>query len=111
LPRGGLRATLPRDAAVHPAMTQQYLAGQFSVLLEDLRPPPGEWLAAVGKLRDEVEHAPVSVLPLLADEALGLTDLICWAALEQGDVSRFCGCSKAATALREFAESARLLPE
>jgi hypothetical protein len=92
-------------------MTQQYLVGQFSLLLEDLHPPPGEWMTAVRELRDEVECAPVSVLPRLAHEALGLTDMICWAALEQGNVSEFCGCSKAATALRQFAESARLLPD
>lgn len=92
-------------------MTQQYLVGQLSLLLEDLHPPPGEWLTAVGKLRREVECAPVSVLPRLAREALGLTDLICWSALELGDVSGFCGCSKSATALREFAESARFLPD
>ena len=92
-------------------MTQQYLVGQFSLLLEDLRPPPGEWLTAVGKLRREVECAPVSVLPRLAYEALGLADMICWAALEQGDVSEFCGCSKAATALREFTVSAHFLPD
>ena len=92
-------------------MTQQYLVGQFSLLLGDLRPPPGEWLAAVGKLRREVECAPVSVLPRLAYEALGLADMICWAALEQGDVSGFCGCSEAAAALREFASSARFLPD
>ena len=92
-------------------MTQQYLVGQLSLLLEDLRAPPGKWLTAVGELRREVECSPVSLLPGLAREALGLSDMICWAALEQGDVSGFWGCARAAAALREFADSARLLRE
>ena len=90
-------------------MTQQYIVGQFSVLLEDLQPPSGEWLAAVRKLRSEVESCPFSMLPRLAQEAIGLTDLICWSALEQGDVSSFCGYARSAAALGEFIDSARLL--
>jgi hypothetical protein len=92
-------------------VTQQYFIGQFSLLLGDLRAPAGEWLTAVGELRREVECSPVSVLPRLAREALGLTDMICWAALEQGDVRGFCGCARAAAALREFADCAGLLRE
>ena len=92
-------------------MTQQYIVGQFSVLLEDVRPPAGEWLTAVRKLRSEVESCPLSMLPRLAQEAIGLTDLICWSALEQGDVGSFCGCARSAAALGEFIDSARLLQE
>ena len=92
-------------------MTQQYLIGQFSVLLGDLRAPAGEWLPAVGELRREVERSPVSMLPRLASEAMGLTDTMCWAALERGDVSAFSGCAGVAAALREFADSAGLLRE
>jgi hypothetical protein len=92
-------------------VTQQYLIGQFSVLLGDLGAPAGEWLTALGELRREVECSPVSMLPRLAREAMGLTDTICWAALEQGDVSGFCGCARAAAELREFADSAGLLHE
>jgi hypothetical protein len=96
--------------AVAPvAMTQQYLVGQFSVLLEDLHPPPGTWLIAVAKLRREVESSPPSILPRLAHEAIDLTDMICWAALEQGDAAGFCECAKGAAALREFADCARFL--
>lgn len=90
-------------------MTQQYLTGQFSLLLGDLRAPPGEWLTAVIELRREVECSSVSVLPRLAREAMGLTDMICWAALEQGDVNGFRGCARAAAELREFAECAGFL--
>ena len=92
-------------------MTQQYIVGQFSVLLEDLQPPSGEWFAAVGRLRREVESCSLSMLPRLAQEAIGLTDLICWSALERGDVGGFCGCARSAAALGEFIDNARLLQD
>lgn len=90
-------------------MTQQYIVGQFSVLLEDVQPPPGEWLTAVRELRGEVESCPLSMLPRLARKAIRLTDLICWNALEQGDPDSFRGCARSAAALGEFIDSARLL--
>jgi hypothetical protein len=91
-------------------MTQQYLVGQLSVLLGELQPPPGEWLAAVNHLRGEVESSPLPQLPQRAREALQLTDTICWAALEHGDVSGFYRCATTAGALRDFSANARLLP-
>ena len=90
-------------------MTQQYIVGQFSVLLEDVQPPSGEWLEAVRELRGEVESCPLSMLPRLAREALGLTDLMCWSALEQGNLDGFRGCARSAAALGEFIDNARLL--
>jgi hypothetical protein len=93
-------------------VTQQYLIGQFSVLLEELQPPPGERLAgAVRDLRREVESSPPQMLPKLAHEAMDLSDVMCWAALEQGDRSSFCRYAKAAAALGEFTDSARLTLE
>jgi hypothetical protein len=91
-------------------MTQQYIVGQFSSLLAELQPAPGEWVGAVGYLRREVELAPLPLLPELAHEAMNLTDMICWATLEQGDVSGFCRYAKTAVALREFSDNAGLLP-
>ena len=79
-------------------MTQQYLIGQFSALLEELQPPPGEWLAsAVYDLRQEVESSPVQMLPRLAHTAMDLTDVICWTALERGDAAGFYRYAKAAS--------------
>jgi hypothetical protein len=93
-------------------MTQQYIIGQFSALLEDLQPSPSECLAAaVHDLRREVESSPLPMLPKLAHEAMNLTDMICWAALERGDPNGFCRYAKAALALGEFADSAGLLLE
>jgi hypothetical protein len=90
-------------------MTQQYLIGQLSVLLEELQPRPGERLAAaVSDLRQAVESSPVQTLPRLAHEALSLTDTICWAALERGDRNAFTRYAKAAVALGDFADTAGL---
>jgi hypothetical protein len=91
-------------------MTQQYIVGQFSLLLAELQPPPGDWLAAVGELRREVEVSPPARLPRLARQALILTDAICWAALEHGDAGGFTRCATTAAALRELADNAGLWP-
>lgn len=90
-------------------MTQQYIAGEFSALLGDLHPAAGESVAAVRALRREVETSPPSRLGRLASDAVDLTDMICWTALEQGDASGFSRCATTAVALREFAASANLL--
>ena len=90
-------------------MTQQYIAGEFSLLLAGLQPVPGELFGeAVGKLRHEVESGPLPTLPRLAREAMTLTDTICWAALERGDVSDFRRYAEVAVALREFTANANL---
>jgi hypothetical protein len=108
---GGVAGYADRAARFGSSVTQQYIVGQFSVLLEDLQPPSGEWLAAVWRLRREVESCSLSMLPRLADEAIGLTDLICWSALEQGDLDGFCACARSAAALGEFIDNARLLQD
>jgi hypothetical protein len=52
------------------------------------------------------------MLPRLARDAMSLTDVICWAALERGDIGGFRDyCSRTAVALGEFTNNARLLPE
>ena len=90
-------------------MTQQYLIGQLSTLLEELQPSPSdEFAGAVDDLRRQVEHAGVQMLPELTGEALGLIDLICWSALERGYESDFYRYAKASAALGEFAEAAGL---
>ena len=93
-------------------MTQQYLIGQFSVFLGELQPPPGEAMAdAVRDLRREVETSSLQMLPELAREAMRLTDVICWGALERGDPRGFCRYADAAVALGEFADSAGFILE
>jgi len=92
-------------------MTQQYIIGEFSSWLAALQPVPDEVLGdALRGLRREVETGPLSVLPRLAQQAITLTDMICWDVLERGDVAEFRRQTATAAALREFAVSAHLLP-
>jgi hypothetical protein len=92
-------------------VTEQYLIGELSALLADLQPVPDESLAAaLHSLRREVEAGPPARLAPLAQQALDLTEMICWVTLERGDVALFCRDVDAAVGLREFATSANLLP-
>jgi hypothetical protein len=71
-------------------MAQQYIVGELSALLAGLQPVPVAVLGeAVSNLRHEVEFGPLPKLSVLARDAVALTDMICWVALEQGDVSGF----------------------
>jgi hypothetical protein len=90
-------------------MTQQYLVGELSSLLAGLQPSALQ-ADAVRNLRHDVEFSPPRLLPNLAQKALDLADLVCWAALDEGDAERFCHCAYTATALRDFAVDAGLLP-
>ena len=111
LPDRGPRAKLACSSS-EVAVTQQYLIGQFSVLLEGLQPRPGERLAnAVRELRRQVESSPPWMLHTLAHEAIDLSDGICWDALERGDATAFGRYAIAAFALGEFTDSAGLRHE
>ena len=90
-------------------MTQQYIAGEFSLLLADLQQAPEQCAGAIDALRREVESCPLSRLPRLACEAARLSDLVCWATLDRGDAAAFSRSAKSAVALREFAANAGLL--
>jgi hypothetical protein len=89
-------------------MTQQYLVGQLSALLGELERTAAEWEALVHDLRRVVECSQPPTLPALVGDVLELSDSVCWTALDQGDVGRFCSCARAAAELGEFIESAGL---
>jgi hypothetical protein len=91
-------------------MTQQYIVGQFSVLLAEMEAVPGEWQATVRDLRREVEISPLPTLPRLAGEAMALIDRVCWVALEEGDAAGFRRSAEAGASLRDFTANAGLLP-
>jgi hypothetical protein len=92
-------------------MTLQYIVGEFSELVGMLEPAPGERLAdAVHTLRRQVECSPLAAFTELAAQAANLADMICWAALEEGDTAGFARRSAAAALFHEFAVSANLLP-
>lgn len=91
-------------------MTQQYVIGQLSTLLEELEPACHEWLGAVRDLRQDIETSPLHMLPQRVREAMSLADSICWSALERGDVGDFRRNARTAVALHEFSASAGLVP-
>ena len=94
-------------------MTQQYLAGELSVLLGQLQAVATSHAAVrdVAQLRREAETGPVTALPSLVVRALVLTDRLCWDSLEQGDTAAFTCQAAICGELRDFGICARLLQE
>jgi hypothetical protein len=94
-------------------MTQQYLAGELSVLLARLQAVATNQAAVgdVAQLRRKVETGPVTTLPALVVRALALTDGLCWESLEQGDSAAFTCQAAICAELRDFGVCARLLEE
>jgi hypothetical protein len=91
-------------------MTQDYLIGELSALLGDLQPgTDGHLGSALQHLRHRVEHVPVWRLAPLAREAMSLAGVVCWVALERGDLVQFAHEVNAAAALRDFTDCANLL--
>jgi hypothetical protein len=94
-------------------MTQQYLAGEVSLLLAQLQAvavePP--FAREVAKLRTDAETSPPGVLTAVLIRALEATDTVCWDSLARGDMTAF-NCQAATGAeLREFGVCAGLLDE
>jgi hypothetical protein len=94
-------------------MTQQYLAGELSMLLARLQAQAPNQTAArdVAQLRREAETKPVTALPSLVVRALALTDRLCWDSLERGDPAAFTCQAAICAELRDFGICARLLDE
>ena len=94
-------------------MTQQYLAGELSVLLE--RVQAVATTEAAGRdataLRQAAETVPVQALAWVTVRALALTERFCWDSLSRGDAAAFTRQAAAAAALREFGVCASLLRE
>jgi hypothetical protein len=94
-------------------MTQQYLAGELSVLLARVQAVATNRVAVgdVAQLRREAETGPVTTLPSLVLRALALTDRLCWDSLERGDPAAFTCQAAICAELRDFGICARLLQE
>jgi hypothetical protein len=94
-------------------MTQQYLAGELSVLLGQLQAVATNQAAVreVAQLRRDAETRPVTALPSLVVRALVLTDRLCWDSLEQGDAAAFTCQAAICAELRDFGICARLLKD
>ncbi len=92
-------------------MTQQYLVGHLSVLLEKVQAVATTEAAERDAwwLRQAVETGPVQSLGGMTVRALSLTERLCWDSLNRGDTAAFTRQAAAAAALREFAVCAGLL--
>jgi hypothetical protein len=93
------------------AMTQQYLAGELSVLLGRLQDVTTSEGAAreAWSLRQAAESVQVQALGWVTVRALTLTERLCWDSLSRGDIAAFSRQAAAGAALREFGVCAGLL--
>ncbi len=93
-------------------MTQQYLAGELSLLIAQLAGiAPGRAAADAHRLRLEAESWPLGALPSVAIRALALADELCWDALSRGEAEAFGRRARLAADLYEFGVCADLLGE
>jgi hypothetical protein len=92
-------------------MTQQYLAGELSVLLERVQAVAATEAASrdATALRRAAETVPVRSLGWVTVRALALTERFCWDSLSRGDMVAFTRQAAAGAALREFGVCASLL--
>ncbi|MFI5615695.1 hypothetical protein [Amycolatopsis sp. NPDC051903] len=94
-------------------MTQQYLAGELSVLLAEMQATVSDPAAAcaAARLRGEVETRPVAALAAVALRALDLIDAACWESVARGDTAAFDRQAVVAGELYDFGVCAGLLAE
>jgi hypothetical protein len=95
------------------AMTQQYLAGELSVLLGHLQAVTTTEAAAceAACLRDAAETEPIWALRWVTVRALALTERLCWESLTGGDTAAFTRRAAVCAELHEFGVCAGLLKE
>lgn len=94
-------------------MTQQYLAGEFSLLLAQLQavtPDPSS-VDALARLRRDVETRPPAALGVELSRALAVIDEVCWNSLARADTTAFDRQAAAGARLREFGVWAGLIDE
>lgn len=94
-------------------MTQQYLAGELSVLLGHLQ--AAATTEASGRdawsLRQAAETGPVAALGWVTVRALALTERLCWDSLNRGDVAAFSRQAAVCAELHDFGVFAGLLTD
>ena len=104
---------VPVSGGVAVGMTQQYIAGELSILLARLQAVAPDETAArdVAALRREAETRPLTALTRVVARALALDDGLCWDSLARGDEAAFTRQARAGADLREFSVSAGLLAD
>lgn len=108
---GGIPRAAASPCGVAMGMTQQYLAGELSVLLGRVQAVTAT--KAEGReawsLRVAAETGPIERLGCVTVRALALTDRLCWESLHRGDIGAFNRQAAAGAALREFGVCSGLL--
>jgi hypothetical protein len=94
-------------------MTQQYLAGELSLLLAQLQAVAADTASVrdLARLRHEAEAMPLVTLPSVAVRALELADSVCWESLVRGDTAAFSRRSAICAELWQFGVCADLIEE
>ena len=94
-------------------MTQQYLAGELSVLLAHLQAVTTTETAQrnAWSLRHAAETGPIVALGSVTVRALALAENLCWDSLSRGDTMAFSRQAAVCDELREFGVCAGLLEE
>ena len=94
-------------------MTQQYLAGELSLLLGELQAAIRDEasVAEVAHLRRRAETGLRFTLVSVAVGALEVADRVCWDSLTRGDTSAFIRQATVCAELWEFGVCAGLLEE
>ncbi len=94
-------------------MTQQYLAGELSLLLGELQAAmTGEAaVVEVAHLRRRAETGRRSAMVSVAVRALEVADCVCWDSLTRGDAAAFIRQATVCAELWEFGVCASLLEE
>jgi hypothetical protein len=93
-------------------MTQHYLSGELSLLLEQLQATTNDDTATaeVAHLRREAETSPPTALSLVAARALELADGICWDSVADTDTTAFDHQATASADVWELPRTRPLLP-
>jgi hypothetical protein len=94
-------------------MTQQYLAGELSLLLGDLQAVAinGASARELARLRRQAETGPLPALSSVAVRALVVTDDLCWDSLTRADGRLFARQAALGAELHEFGVCAGLLED
>ena len=102
-----------RGAGWQSRMTQEYLAGELSLLLEQLQAAMtnAALVVEVAHLRQQAETGPRSALASVVVRALEVADLVCWDSLTRGDAAAFIRQATVCAELWEFGVCAGLLED
>jgi hypothetical protein len=94
-------------------MTQQYLVGEMSLLLAQLRTAAFDPACAeeLGALRVEAETLPLPALRSVAVRAIDLADVLCWESVTRGDAASFDRQAAVSAELYQFGVCAGFLHE